>query len=80
MKKKVIKHSDIAIYWLENKNPFFLICPWQGVHFKAGVSQGRLLGIELAKKVFHLMGNKHSVSEIAKECGITEAAVREILE
>ena len=31
--KKVIKENDIAIYWLENINPFFLICPWQGVHF-----------------------------------------------
>ena len=27
MMKKVIKQNDIAIYWLENKNPFFLICP-----------------------------------------------------
>ena len=32
--KKVKKGNDIAIYWPENKNPFFLICPWQGVHFK----------------------------------------------
>ena len=31
--KKVKKGNDIAIYWPENKNPFFLICPWQGVHF-----------------------------------------------
>ena len=27
MKKKVTKQKDIAIYWLENENPFFLICP-----------------------------------------------------
>jgi len=25
--KKVKKGNDIAIYWPENKNPFFLICP-----------------------------------------------------
>ena len=35
--KKVIKEIDIAIYWLENINPFFLICPWQGVHFMAQI-------------------------------------------
>ena len=39
--KKVIKENDIAIYWLENINPFFLICPWQGVHFTEGRTQGR---------------------------------------
>ena len=39
MMKKVIKQTDIAIYWLERTNPFFLICPWQGVHFKEGESQ-----------------------------------------
>jgi DNA-binding Xre family transcriptional regulator len=27
MMKKVTKQKDIAIYWLENENPFFLICP-----------------------------------------------------
>ena len=32
--KKVMKRNDMAIYWLENQNPFFLKCPWQGVHFK----------------------------------------------
>ena len=31
--KKVMKRNDMAIYWLENQNPFFLKCPWQGVHF-----------------------------------------------
>ena len=39
--KKVIKENDIAIYWLENINPFFLICPWQGVHFTQLLAQIR---------------------------------------
>ena len=37
--KKVKKGNDIAIYWPENKNPFFLICPWQGVHFKISIEE-----------------------------------------
>lgn len=44
--KKVKKGNDIAIYWPENKNPFFLICPWQGVHFNR-INQ---LNIELSKR------------------------------
>ena len=40
MMKKVIKQTDIAIYWLERTNPFFLICPWQGVHFNQSVFGG----------------------------------------
>ena len=40
--KKVKKGNDIAIYWPENKNPFFLICPWQGVHFKLNIELSKL--------------------------------------
>lgn len=45
-----------------------------------GWKGGENSGIELAKKVFHLMNEKMPVSEIAKECKITEEKVKRILE
>ena len=48
--KKVTKQNDIAIYWLENENPFFLICPWQGVHFKRGIERGLQSGRQEGRK------------------------------
>ena len=48
--KKVMKRNDIAIYWLENQNPFFLICPWQGVHFTELVNDGVLTIEKAAEK------------------------------
>ena len=54
--KKVKKGNDIAIYWPENKNPFFLICPWQGVHFT---------GIALVSIVIKKLQKGMSAEEIA---------------
>ena len=34
--KKVIESNDITNYWCKIQKPFFLKCPWQGVHFKRG--------------------------------------------
>ena len=62
--KKAKKDNDIAICWLENHNPFFLICPWQRVHFTATVK--RLLSMGL------------SVEDIAKATSLSVEQVEKI--
>ena len=47
---------------------------------KRGKKSGRKEGIALAKRVFRLHAQGKPEKEIAVECGITEAEVREILE
>ena len=47
---------------------------------KRGKKSGRKEGIALAKRVFRLYAQGKPEKEIAVECGITEAEVREILE
>lgn len=45
-----------------------------------GREEGKEQGIILTKKVFKLSKNGYSVSEIAKECSISENEVKKILE
>lgn len=42
--------------------------------------EARVEGIELAKKIFKLSAKGNSITEIAKECQISEDEVKEILE
>lgn len=44
------------------------------------IEEGKVEGIELAKKIFKLKGKGLSIIEIAKACGITEEEVIKILE
>ena len=43
-------------------------------------TEGRAEGVELAKKIFKLSAKGISITEIAKECQISEDEVKEILE
>ena len=43
-------------------------------------TEGRAEGVELAKKIFKLSAKGNSITEIAKECQISEDEVKEILE
>ena len=45
-----------------------------------GRAEGRAEGVELAKKIFKLSAKGNSITEIAKECQISEDEVKEILE
>ena len=65
--KKVIKENDIAIYWLENKNPFFLICPWQGVHFRSLVEICQMYEISYEKTKMSLRDKFELSEEKAEE-------------
>lgn len=44
------------------------------------IEEGREEGILLTKKVFKLLNEGYSISEIAKECNISENQVKKILE
>ena len=72
--KKVIKENDIAIYWLENINPFFLICPWQGVHFTEG-REAQLLA-QIRKK----MEKGKQIEVIADELEETIETIQQLCE
>ncbi|OOM18009.1 helix-turn-helix domain of resolvase [Clostridium saccharobutylicum] len=45
-----------------------------------GREEGREEGILLTKKVFKLVNGGYSISQIAKECNISENQVKKILE
>ena len=48
--------------------------------FEEVMEKGREQGILLTKKVFKLLNDGYSVSQIAKECNISENQVKKILE
>lgn len=48
--------------------------------FEEVMEKGREEGILLTKKVFRLSNDGYSVSQIAKECNISENQVKKILE
>ena len=76
--KKVIKENDIAIYWLENINPFFLICPWQGVHFTEGRAEGR--EAQLLAQIRKKMEKGKQIEVIADELEETIETIQQLYE